>query len=332
MNARALHSLGTLAPVSEEVSGKLLRVMENYVFYLGKIFWPAKLSILYPTWKIGALAAMFCGLLLAVITLAAVWQVRVRPWLLIGWFWFLGTLVPVIGFVTFGHFYVGDRYTYIPSIGLTLAVVMTLENLSPRFETARWIGGGAVIALCALVTRADLPRWHDSITLYDAALRVGAHQVTYNNRGEAFLKSGDLPRALADFDSAIRLKPDDPTALSNRGGLWVDLGNPRAAIKDCTEAIKSDPEWAAAWNNRGNAYNHLGDQVKAVADYDQSIKLSPGTAIYYNNRAAAYFLLQQYPQASADLEKCRKLGAQPNPGLIRDLEEAIRRQLRTKNP
>ncbi len=326
VTSRALNAVGTLAPAGGQVLEKLLRVPENYVFYLGKIFWPVNLSVIYPTEKVTLSAALSGGLLLGVITLAAAWQLRRRPWLLVGWLWFLGTLVPVAGFVTFGHFYVGDRYTYLPSIGLTLAVVMTLENFSRRFETARWIGGVAVLALCALATRADLPRWQNNLTLYDAALRVGPHYVTYNNRGMAWFKSGDAPRAMADFDAALQLKPDYATALGNRGGLRADFGDPHAAIADCTAAIKGDPRLADAWSNRGNAYNRLGEPSKALADYDQAIKLNPGQAMYYNNRAAAYFLLKQFPQAGADLEQCRALGGQPQPGLVRDLEAAIGRQ------
>ena len=102
------------------------------------------------------------------------------------------------------------------------------------------------------------------------------------------------------------------------------LGNIEAAIKDCSEAIKCDPELADAWNNRGNAYNRTGEYAKALADYDQSIKLKPDKAVYYNNRAAAHFLLKQYVPAKADLEKCSQLGGQPHPGLVHDLDEAMK--------
>ena len=324
LTSRALHSVGTLNSVGADISTKLLRVPENYVFYLGKIFWPANLSVLYPNEKVQTSAALLAGLLLVVITVLTVWQMRKRPWLLVGWLWFLGTLVPVIGFVTFGHFFVGDRYTYIPSIGLTLAVVVTLEHLLRRFLLARWAGATAVVALCALATSADVPRWRNTFTLYDAALRVGPHHVTYNNRGTAFLKVGDMEHAMADFNAAIQMKSDYATALSNRGSLWTDLGNIEAAIKDCSEAIKCDPELADAWNNRGNAYNRTGEYAKALADYDQSIKLKPDKAVYYNNRAAAHFLLKQYVPAKADLEKCSQLGGQPHPGLVHDLDEAMK--------
>jgi protein O-mannosyl-transferase len=324
VSSRALNSVGTLAPAGAEVSTKLLRVMENYVFYLEKSFWPSRLSVLYPTESIQASAAVLSGWLLAAITGFAWWQRQKQPWLLVGWLWFLGTLVPVIGFVTFGHFYVGDRYTYIPSIGLIFAVVMGLGHWLRRFPLAHGTLAVTLIVLCALATRADLLRWQNTFTLYDAALEVGPHHVTYNNRGTAYRATGDRRHALADFNAAIRSKPDYAAAHVNRAAVWIDLGKYAEAVADCTRAVELDPQNANAYNNRGNAFSSRGDLDRAIADYSAAIKLNPGRALYYNNRAAARFRLQQPVLAKADLDRCVQLGGQPHPGLIHDLNEALR--------
>lgn len=323
VSARALKAVEALAPVGVDMVARLWRVPGNYVFYLGKIFWPVPLSVLYPMQEVQVAGALLGAFLLVAVSLFAIWRAHKMPWLLVGWFWFLGTLVPVIGFVTFGHFSVVDRYAYIPSIGLTLAVVVGVEQVTRRFALGRWLVSAAVVALCAVATRADLPRWRNTFTLYDAALRVGPHRITYNNRGTAFLKKGDRQQALKDFDAAIVLKPDYANALSNRGSVRSDLGDYTAALKDCIAAIRCDPNLADAWNNRGNVYSRLGELGRALEDYNQAIKLTPGKALYYNNRAAAYFSLKQYAQALADIRECERRGGQPHPGLVQALGEAM---------
>jgi len=268
----------------------------------------------------------------------------------------LGALVPVIGFVKFGRFDVADRYTYIPSIGLTLAVVMTLEDFFRRNMKARWLGGFALLAGCAVALSASLPRWQNSFTLFDAALRVGPHEMSYNNRGLAFdgrgdyqqavsdfnlaigldpdsaetynnrgatyLHTGDQQNAIADFSHAIQLRPDYAMAFNNRGSARIDSGEFDLAIKDCTQALSLNPRLALAWNNRANAYSRINRLDKAIDDYGQAIKLDPANSIYYNNRAAAHFMSGHYDEAKSDIAMCRQLNGQPNPDLVRDLEAA----------
>jgi protein O-mannosyl-transferase len=324
VTSRALHATGTLDEVGADVPWKLLRVPENYLFYIGKIFCPTNLSILYPIQRIQTPVVALAVVLLVALTIGAVGQMRKRAGLIVGWLWFLGVLVPVIGFVTFGHFFVGDRYAYIPSIGLTLAVAVTLEEITRRFQRGRWLFAMAILALCAFGTSSDLPRWRNSFAIYDAALRVGPHHVAYNNRGTAFLEAGDKENAMSDFNSSLQMRPGYALALNNRGSLWIDLGNNAQAIKDCTKALETNPALASAWNNRGNARNHAGDFAAAMDDYNQAIRLKPDKALYYNNRAANYFSLKRYAEAKADLERCSQLGGEPNPGLVQALRDAMR--------
>jgi protein O-mannosyl-transferase len=322
----ALRDRGALNPAGAG-SAEFLRVPENYIFYVQKIFWPARLSILYPLEEIEGRTVALCALLLAAVTFLAVWQIRKMPSFLVGWLWFLGTLVPVIGFVPFGDFNVADRYSYIPSIGLLLASVGAVENLLGRFQVARWLGSGAIALACGVATVMDLPRWHDSITLYNAALRVGPHYVAYNNRGTALFRAGQLEPALKDFDRAVRLKPVFAQARNNRGAVLSDLGRYEEAIREFNKAIEQDPSFAAAYDNRGNAYLRLGKGEEALREYDHSIKLQPTVAVYYNNRAAAYFELRRYTEATADIERCRHLGGEPHSGLVQALAEATKTKL-----
>lgn len=327
ITSSALHSRGALNGPPLDQSSLLLRIVDNYGFYLRKFLWPADLSILYPingvTWPAFAL-----GLLaLVAITALAVWQARRVPWLIVGWLWFLGVLVPVIGLVPFGDLVVADRYSYIPSIGLTLALVMAVGQLIHHFPRLRWTLSLALALACGSATLLDLPRWRNSMTVYDASLRIGPHYTAFNNRGVARMKAGELQAAFADFSAAIQLHPRFDDAYSNRGFVRVELGQYDLAILDLNRAIELNPRSASAYSNRGTALMRKGESEQGLRDYNQCVKLSPNRALYYHNRAAAYLDLKRFPEALADLKKCIKLGGQPHPGLVRAVEEGAGRKL-----
>lgn len=259
ISGSALHSRGAFSARPAEGLNDLLRVPENYVFYLGKFFWPAQLSVLYPMADVRLEIALLSAALLVVITLVVLWQARQKPWLLVGWLWFIGALVPVAGFVSFGDFVVADRYTYLPSVGLAWALVASADPLARRYVFGRWIATAIVALACAGATAANLPRWRDSFALYDAALRIGPHYVTYNNRGVALLQAGQTQAALADYESALKLNPKFSRAHNNRGSVLSDLGRYDDAIRDFDDAIKHDPYMptpmiieAMPWPAKGN--------------------------------------------------------------------------------
>lgn len=325
----ALDTTEALQVTGPDIGGRLARVVENYSFYLGKIFWPAARSLLYPLHDVSLLAVAGGVVLLLGLTGITMWQMRRQPWLLVGWLWFLGALVPVIGFVQFGHFFVADRYAYIPSVGLALALAVGLEHWAGRFSASRKIMAAVtavVLAGCAGATHFDLPRWQNSLALYDAALAVGPHRTAYHNRGTTLLRLGQPARALADFNAALRLHPDYASALNNRASVWMELGNLDAALADCSAALRANPAFADAFNNRGNVHSRRGEPEQAVADYDCAIKLNPAAPLYYNNRAAAWFEQKQFARAQADLQRCRELGGQPHPGLVAALAAAAQAQ------
>jgi lipoprotein NlpI len=322
ISATALHSRGAFNARGTEGLMGLARVPQNYVFYLEKVFWPVHLSILYPIHPPDLVAAMLGTALLAALTLVALLQARKMPWLIVGWLWFLGVLVPVIGFVPFGDFAVADRYTYIPSIGLILAVMATVECLAIRFGATRWIVAVVVAAVCAVATWTDLPSWRDSMSLFDGALRVGPHYVAFNNRGVALFEAGQIQEAIADYNSAIRLNPRFSRAYNNRGTALSDLGRYDEALRDFDTAIEYDPYLEDAYANRGNVLARKGQPDRALADYNRSLRLNPNRPASYNNRAAAYFQMKRYAEAMADLEACRQLGGHPHPGLAQALAQA----------
>jgi len=327
ITSAALKDRGALNPAGTSPLANLLHVPENYFFYLRKFFCPTDLSILYPLQELDGRRVAFCALLLAAVTFLAARRFRQEPWFAVGWLWFLGALVPVVGFLPFGDFRVADRYSYIPSIGLTLALAVALEQLFPQFLRARWLGAGAVALACGLATALNLPKWQNSITLYDAALQVGPHYVAYNNRGAALFKEGRMEAALSDFGMAIRLKPTFAEAHNNRGNILSDAGHYEEAKQEFDKAIEQDPNLASAYDNRGNVYLRMGNAEAALREYAHCMKLHPENGLYYNNRAAAYFHLQRFSDAAADIETCRRLKGEPHPGLVQALAEATKAKL-----
>ena len=324
VSATALHDRSAFRPHPTDGFNIFSGVAQNYLFYIQKILWPTRLSVLYPVLPGQWTTAAMSFALLAAITAAVLWSIRRMPWLTVGWLWFVGTLVPVVGFVPFGDFVVADRYAYLASIGLSWAVLAWVERLTGRTVFGRWFASAALVIACFSITRADLPRWQDSLSLYDAALKIGPHYVAYSNRGVALLEKGEINAALADFNAAIQLNPAFARAYNNRGSILSDQGRFDEAMHDFDAALTNDPFFADAYDNRANVFARTGQAEKSLIDYTRGIKLDPGNSLYYNNRAAAYFQLRRLSEAQADLDRCQQLGGQPHPGLVHALAEATK--------
>ena len=208
-----------------EESPALLR-LENALMactrYLGKTFWPAKLAVPYVnpghwSWlEVGGSVLVVVGMCLAVFWLGRRW-----PYLLVGWCWFLGTLIPVIGLTQGWGAFMADRFTYVPSIGVLILTVWGACELTRRWRyqaMALSVAGGAAIVLCLVLTRHQLGYWKDSETLFRHALEVTENNdVAHNNLGVALDKKGQTDEAIRQFQEAIRLKPDDAGAHNNLG-------------------------------------------------------------------------------------------------------------------
>ena len=342
---------------SELGTPQILRLADNYLFYLGKIFWPYSLNVLYPTTALSVgRGAMALVVLLAVTVAALIWA-RTMPWLATGWFWFLGGLLPVIGMIPIGSTWVADRYTYLPSIGIGFMLAWTVRALVPRTR----VGISALVAAACLtivtlgyLTVENLPRWHDSLSLFSDSVSKGGHFGAYQNLGVAcaergdheaaighytraiasnpllveayynransFQALGDADRAMADYSRAIELKPTFAQAYNNRGNLAAAKGQFDQAISDFTHAIGLRPGYAEALANRGHAYQEGGRYREAIRDYDAAIAAQPGFAAAYNDRAVALLQAKDYERAWQDIRICRRLGLSPNPNLIRQLE------------
>jgi tetratricopeptide (TPR) repeat protein len=292
---------------------RLENVVVSYVAYLSQIIWPADLAVCYPLpteFASPAIAISCAGLGLITVL---VWMARgrtVAP--LMGWFWFLGTLVPVIGLVQVGAAARADRYTYFPSVGIFMAIVFGSWALlkQPRSQKRFIAAGFAVLAACVVLTENQLRYWQDSETLFrhaiavtrdndTAHLNLGAALEVQDKPSEALVEfyeaqrlapwrfeicndianilydDGKIPEALAEFQTAVRLKPEIPYLHNNVGNALVQLGRFDEAMQEYTNALKLDPNYSWTHFQLGNALLKQGRDTEALDQFHDALRLDP---------------------------------------------------------
>ena len=238
----------TTSLVSLEIlpwSLRLANVAVSYAAYLGKTVLPRNLAVFYPIpLEIPAWKAWGAAALILVLTALALWKARKAPWFLVGWLWFLGTLVPVIGIVQVGRQAMADRYTYIPSIGLFLAVCWALPALAVSRRCQRWrtaLAGATVLALLALTaaTRTQVRCWSNGVTLFRHALAVTqGNYVAHVALAKSLIAKGDWAGAAVEFRNALALRPGLREA---RIGLRESLRRTGQPGKDRDALRKAQP-------------------------------------------------------------------------------------------
>ena len=292
---------------------RIANAIISYVSYLGKTFWPVDLAVFYPYghffpfWQV----LVSCFILLG-ITMVVIYAFKKLPFLFMGWFWYFGTLIPVIGLVQVGEQAMADRYSYLPSIGIAIGLAWGIPLLFPREDMRKKIlfpAGIAVLIILAVLTWQQCGYWKNSIELFNHAL-----QVTKNNNyahesiGSVLLDEGKNEAAIEHYNEAIRIKSDDAYTHFNRGLAFFRLGQPQRAIEDYNEAILLKPDFIDAYNNRGTSYAKLGQYQNAIEDYNKAIYLNHNYADAYESRAVIYLNQQDYQLGCPDAQKACELG------------------------
>ena len=286
----------------------------SYVTYLEKTFWPINLVVFYPydfflpLWEI-----IISGIILILITLVVIYGIKQIPFLFTGWFWYLGTLVPMIGLVQVGKHAMADRYTYLPSIGIAIMLAWGIPLLFKREEIRKKVllpASVVTLATLSFLTWTQCGYWKSSITLFNHASRVMKNnELARGNRGADFTELGQYQqqREIQDYNKAISLKPDNAETYYNRGIAFSKISQYQNAIKDYNEAIRLKPDYAEAYNNRGIIYGQHGQYQLAIEDFNKVISMKPDHIKAYNNRGLAYSELGQYQSAVKDFNKVIRL-------------------------
>ena len=272
---------------------RLTNALVSYVTYVWQIIWPAKLAVFYPhsnntlpVWQIAGALVMVAGISAAVARLR-----HSRPYLFVGWFWYLIMLVPVIGIVQVGEQARADRYTYLPQIGLYVAITWLIVDLATRyqfFRRALAIAGTAIVLLFSWRAAVQAATWQNSETLWQRALAVTRdNDVAHNNLGYLLLRHGKIDEAIAHFEAALRIRSANVQSHyslglslihNNLANALVRKGQPNDAIPHYEQAVALRPDYADAHYNFGIALSQLGRNDDAIAQWEQSVSLRPDDA------------------------------------------------------
>jgi tetratricopeptide (TPR) repeat protein len=268
------------------LSGRIANAFVSYVFYIDKMIWPTDLALLYPhprEWPLWLTAGAALPIVAA--TIIVFFKAEKYPYAAVGWFWYIGTLVPVIGLVQVGSQTRADRYTYIPLIGLFIVVAWGVPELVKRWryrKEALAVSSVIILSCLTAATQTQADYWHDSIRLFDHTLSVTHdNSIMHNNRGAAYLEIGDYFRAIEDFDKAIAISPRYANPYYNRGIAYGKLGNHTRAFGDFNKAIELDPNYLMAYYNRGMAYGNIGNYEKGYEDLKTAARLGSEEARYF---------------------------------------------------
>ena len=290
---------------------RLANAVVAYLRYIGKAFWPANLAMLYPLQKPTLLAVVASALILIGITTAAVLALRRCPYVLVGWLWFLGMLVPVIGLVQVGFQSMADRYTYVPLVGLSIALVWTAsETVDGRPRLRQGAAAAAVLALLALsaVTYRQTQYWKDSITLFQHTIAVtSGNYIIHNNLGIDLEAAGRLDEATAQFRQAVAAAPEYKDALNSLGAILDYKGNTVEAIPLQRRAIAADPHYANAHINLGHELSETGQTQEAFAELSEALRLEPNSALGHAYMGALLATTGKLEEARQHLQDALRL-------------------------
>ncbi len=275
-------------------SARVENALISYCRYLGKLVWPTNLAIIYPHpghWPLGE--ALLAGGLLLAVSIVFVTQRRRHPYLLIGWLWFIGTLVPVIGFVQVGNQSMADRYTYIPALGIFILVTWGLcevaKNWRHGVETLA-VAATTALVPCLFLTRQQLGYWADTEALFRHAVEVTQNNyVAYNDLGEALARKGRFDGAIEAYQEVVRLKPDYALAHFGLGYSFASKGQIDDAIREYKEAARLKPDYLDAHNNLGNLLGQKGQTDEAMKEFQTVIQLRPDFSFAHYGLAIALY-------------------------------------------
>ena len=301
---QAQRSGGAIEPLAHySVESRVSNALVAYLHYIGKMIWPVKLAIMYPLSFIPAWQAAGAGVILLVLSILCVAAARRRPYLLTGWFWYLGTLVPVIGLVQVGRQSFADRYTYLPLVGLFVMVVWGAADLIARWKYRNGIAGVAAavaLLLCAADSAFQIQFWKTNLILFDHAVSVTTgNALAQNNLAAALAAAGRTQEAFSHYAEAARLNPNDALMQNNFGVALAREGMTDEAIARYRQAIQMDPNYADAYNNLGAALTGQEKFAEAVSNLSQAVALNPDHAEAYNNLGRALALQGKQSEAAA---------------------------------
>jgi len=285
---------GSVAPLEiYPFKMRLANALLSYVRYIIKMIWPEHLAVFYPHpgQSLAMWQAALAGLLLVVISIAVIRARHRYPYLPVGWFWYVGTLVPVIGLVQVGAQAMADRYTYVPLIGLFIMISWGVPNLLLKLRFQYFVSAtavGIVIAALMICTHLQVASWRNNITLFKKAVEVNANNyLAHINLGGALAEQGNIEEAEKHFSRALQLNPRSAVAHNDLGNILQQQGKLEKAIDHFYESLHRDPNLSETHFNLGNALLRQGKIEEARIHFATALQIRPDFAEGYNSLGVA---------------------------------------------
>lgn len=296
---------------------RLVHALVSYVGYIEKMICPINLAIFYPhhgmppVWTI-----LFSAAFLSVLTFVVIRWGKQMPYLPVGWFWYLGTMIPVIGIVQVGGQSMADRYTYVPLIGLFIDIAWMVPVLAGKWRFRPSVlaaGAGVVLSIFVFLDWSQVRYWRDSITLFEHAVQVVPdNHRAHNNLGVALSASGRSEEAANHYAEAIRIKPGYENAHFNLGNFLAARGRSEEALTHYSEAIRLKPNYAKAHQNMGTLLASTGNFKEAIDHYQEALKSDPANAGIYYNLGVAWMAANRPNEAIECLQEAVRI----QPGFV----------------
>jgi tetratricopeptide (TPR) repeat protein len=320
--AGAVRSMEAI-PLTSRVANALV----SYVAYMGKMILPFKLAVFYPYptaipgWKVAG-----AGVIL-ILVFGLAWKIRKRyPYVLVGWLWYMGTLVPVIGFVQVGAQAMADRYAYVPLIGLFIAIVWGIAELADGWPYCRKpisVASIMMVGILCATTWTQLGCWKNSVELFRHALEVTAgNAVAHNNLGNALSSLDENDEAYKHYAEALRIQPHFANAHYNMARILTDRGELDEALGHYEAAIKSNPRLIKAYYNRGIILAQKGNDSAAIRDFSRALRLDPSFAEAHNNLGVVLIRQGKVNEAVSHFSRAVKLKSS-YPAARQNLQRAL---------
>ena len=292
---------------------RISNALASYISYIEKMLWPQHLALLYPHVLAGWKIAGAC-LILIFFSYMAVRVMKRFPYIIVGWFWYLGTLVPVIGLVQVGSQSMADRYTYVPLIGIFIIIAWGASDILTRWQYRRAflaISAGCILSVLTIVTWMQLQYWQNSISLFEHTINVTTDNFTMHCcMGTALAEQGKIDEAVVHYTEALKIKPDYAEAHYGRGVVLQEQDKIDEAISHYTEALKIKPDYADVHYNLGIALVRQGRVDEAISHYSEAMRINPGDD---DARSRLQMIQTILKETDKDIKRLKKL-LEINPG------------------
>jgi tetratricopeptide (TPR) repeat protein len=282
-------SLGALGGLESIPLGiRIANAISSYGFYLGKTIWPRNLAVFYPYPELIPLwPAILSGLFLIVLSFIVIRYAFSNPYLFVGWFWYLGTLVPVIGLVPVGSHAMADRFTYIPLVGPFIMIAMGGSDFLMGWRHRKItlaVSAGLALSFFSVATRQQVALWQKSITLFEHTVSITSNNYFgHNNLGVALAQQGKIQEAIVHYTRALQINPNFTDAHNNLGNFLARQGKIQEAAAHYTQALRSNPHSWQAYFNLAVLQAQQGKIQEAIVSYSRALEIDPDFAeAHYN--------------------------------------------------